>query len=422
VLVTALILAGLAVVILQQLGIGVRNGETRPASVRSAFGEPSIVVLPFEPLGDDAALAALSATLTEEILLVVGRPEMLVVPIPGGGTATAGAPVYELNGSVRETDGIVRITARLVQVDTGTQLWSAAYDVPLAELRSPADQRRVVRAIATVAEPYGPVYDAELARIEGVALEELRTADCIFMYYEYRRVFGAAEYARALECFEHATAVDADNAASWSGRSLLATDGWAHGFGGNAGNALMLEEAREAARRAMDINGNSLHSNLALLGTQYFSGDEFREVADRILATWPENAEAAAYIGSMFILVGETERGRALVELAIEGTLEAPSGYFGSLALAALREQRYDEALAAALRIDAPNWALGQLVLAVAGALGGRADLADRARARLIELDPNLPARLPEVLRAWRVEPALAAEIERGLAAAGLPR
>ncbi len=117
-------------------------------------------------------------------------------------------------------------------------------------------------------------------------------------------------------------------------------------------------------------------------------------------------------------MTGETARGRALVERAIESTPKAPSGYHASTAVAALREERFDDALAAALRIDSPDWALGQLVLAATAALAGRTDLAARARSRMLELDPNVEKSLPEVLRRWRVEPVLAEQLQRGLAAA----
>jgi len=200
----------------------------------------------------------------------------------------------------------------------------------------------------------------------------------------------------------------------------LTTDAWAHDFAGHGGNNASLERAREMARRAMDIDGENLHANLALLAVNYFSGGEFHDVAERILATWPENAEAEGYLGAMFALTGETERGDALVANAIEWTPKVPSGYYASRSLVALREQRYDEALALALRIDAPDWALGHVILAASAALAGRADLAARARARVMELQPTIATSLPEMLRRWRVEPVMAGEIERGFAAAAL--
>ena len=417
VLVATVILAGLGVIVFQQYEVS-RLGSAPPTATTGDGGKPPLVVQAFEDLGQGTALAGLAATLTEELFLLLGRPEVLVVAMEGSNHETSATPAYILNGSIRETDGVARITARLARVDTGTQLWTAAYDEPLAALRSPEGQRRIARRIAVVAEPYGPIFQAELERIGAVAAENLTTQDCVVIYYDYRRVFGAAEHARALDCFQRAAAREPDGAEAWGGLAMLHAEAFAQGFTDERSNPPPLERARDAARHAMDIDGENLHANLALAAVQFFGGGDSRDLAVRVLEAWPENAEAQAYFGSMFILYGDTARGKALVESAIEWTPETPSGYHSSLSLAALREQRYADALASALRIDSPDWALGHLVLAVAGALGGRPDLAARARARALALAPTLETSLPAVLARWRVEPVLAAQIERGFTAA----
>jgi adenylate cyclase len=380
-------------------------------------GRSAIVVHPFEALGGAEGVAALAATLTEEIFLVLDGPERLVVPAEAGGESIIATQGYALTGSVRAMDEEIRITARIVRADTGTQIWSAAYDEPLDVLGSAVGQRRIARLVALATEPYGPVFQAELERIR-FADREPGTRECVLRYYEYRRVFGSAEHARALDCFELAMARDPDSADAWAGLSLLMTDAWAHGFGGQGGSPALLERARETARHAMDIDGENLRANLALASVQYFSGADFRELAERLLAAWPDNAEAQGFVGAMLVLSGETQRGHALVASAIKWTPEVPSGYYASSALAALREHRYDDALAFALRMDSPDWPLGHMIVAAAGALGGRADLAKRARERLIELDPTIAAKLPDLVRRWRIEPVLADELERGFRAA----
>ena len=419
----AVLLAGFTVVVLQQLDVArvARDvpAPPAPAIAVQAGGKPPIVVTPFEDLGGGADLGELGATLTEEILLLLDGPDIFVVATEAGG-ASAQAPTgaaYVLSGSVRETGGAVRITARLVRADTGTQIWSAAYDEPRDALRAPADQRRVARRIAAVAEPYGPIFDAELERVRTLSADALTTNDCELKYYDYRRVLTDARQSEALACFELATVREPESAEAWAGLSLLFTDRFGYGYADPA-EVAPLDRPREAARKAMDIDGDNLHANLALASVQFFSGADFREVAERVLRTWPENGEAQAFLGAMYIVTGETASGRALVERAIESTPKAPSGYHASTAVAALREERFDEALAAALRIDSPDWALGQLVLAATAALAGRADLAARARSRMLELDPNVEKSLPEVLRRWRVEPVLAEQVQRGLAAA----
>jgi TolB-like protein len=413
------VIAAAVTVILFQRGEIASSPHEIPGAAPGLAGRSPIVVHPFESLGGGDDLDALADTLTEETFLVLDGPERLVVATETGGEAVAATPGYALSGSVREMDGEVRITARIALGDSGTQVWSAAYDEPRDALHTAAAQRRIARLIALATEPYGPVFETELERMRVMTAHEPDTRECVLRYYEYRRVLGAAEHAKALDCFELATTREPEVAEAWAGLSLLTADAWAHGFGGAGGSASALERARETARRAMDINGENLHANLALASSQYFSGADFHEVAERVLAEWPENAEAEAFLGAMFLLSGETERGRALVANAIKWTPNVPSGYYASSALGALREGQYDEALAFALRMDSPDWPLGYVIMASAGALGGRADLAKRAREHLVELEPSFATKLPELLRRWRVEPVLAEELERGFAAAG---
>ena len=105
-------------------------------------------------------------------------PERLVVPAEASGE-TSTMPGYVLTGSVRESDGEVRITARIVLGETGTQLWSAAYDEPIDALRSAAGQRRIARLVALATEPYGPIFHAELERMRALTAHEPTTRECV---------------------------------------------------------------------------------------------------------------------------------------------------------------------------------------------------------------------------------------------------
>jgi adenylate cyclase len=421
VLIAAIVLAGLGVVLLQQLELArLTDGSPSIGTSRARLpGKAPIVVRAFEDLGgDEPAVGALAGALREELLLLLDDPRLFVVATQAGDAAgpAAAAGAYVLSGTVRATAGAVRITTRLVAPDSGTQIWSSAYDEPLAPLAAPAAQRALARRIAAVAEPYGPIFESELARLRALPQADLTLADCVLKYYEFRRVLDRVRHGEALACFDAATAREPSSAEGWAGLALLSAEQYAHGY---SDEDTALGTAREAARRALDIDGDNLHANLALAGAQFFGGEDFRPVAERMLARWPDNGEAQAMLGAFFVLAGDTARGRALVDNAIEATARAPSGYHATRALAALRDGNVDEALATALRIDSPDWPLGHLIVAAAAALAGRADLASRARARALELEPTIATSYVELLRRWRVEPVLAADLERGFDAAG---
>jgi adenylate cyclase len=428
VLIAAVVLAGLGVIVLQQRQVSLVTANAPPAvePPERTSGQRPMVVLPFEDLsGGGPAIGALAATLREEILLLLGDPEMFVVATqsaPGGAAVASDVSdaAYVLAGSVRAAGDQVRITARLLESGSGMQLWSTAYDENLGSLREPAGQRRLARRIAAVAEPYGPIFDAEIERVRAVPAAERTLFDCVLSYYEFRRLLDRERHADALACFELATMREPRSAEAWALFSILAMEQDAHGYSGPTGE-IPFDSAREAARRAMDIDGDNLHANLALAGAQFFGGEAFHGVAERVLQMWPDNSEAQGLVGAFFILSGDTSRGLALVDTAIAATEHPPSGYYATRALAALREQRTDDALASALSIDSPDWPVGQVIVAAIAALAGRADLAARARAHALELDPTLETSHLELMRRWRVEPALAAEIARGFEESGRP-
>ncbi len=423
ILIAVVLLAGLGVVLLQQLELSRLTTTLSPAVASRARipGKPPIVVQPFDDLGGESRVAALAATIREELLLLLDDPELFVVATQAGSDAAVSSAAldgYILSGSVRGTAGAIRVTVRLVEPETGRQIWSDAYDEPVTALDEPTEQRALARRISAVAEPYGPIFESEIARLRALPEgAELAVSDCVLKYYEFRRVLARARHADALACFQAATQREPGSAEAWAVLALLAAEQTAHGYAEAA--VAPLDDAREAARRAMDIDGNNLHANLALAGTQYFGGEDFRPLAQRILQSWPDNGEAQAWLGFMFVVSGDTARGRALVERAIASTQRAPSGYHTTLAMAALQEGNADEALMFALRIDSPDWAIGHIIVAASAALAGRADLAARARARAIELDSTLPAGLAAMLRRWQVAPALAAELSRGFDEAG---
>ena len=169
---------------------------------------PRIVVVPFENLSADVALDAFAASMTEEIMLRLDELDLFVIASQAswyGPSKTnldaAAAGGYVLTGSVRGTGKQARITARLIEAETGAQLWTAAYDEPLALDRLPALQERIGHDVVAIAAPYGPIFEAELARARGSA-HAPKLRDCHATYHEYRRRITPAGYEETLECLQ----------------------------------------------------------------------------------------------------------------------------------------------------------------------------------------------------------------------------
>ena len=396
---------------------------------------PRILVLPFANLGGDATFNYVSDGITEEIMLRLSDSDLFVIASQTSwyyrgaddDIGPLGAELdarYALTGTVRNTDDRIRISARLVHAASGAQLWTEAYDEDLSVATMVQIQEKIAgEVVETIAVPYGPIYDQELARAKRKPAEYLDTYDCVLKYYFYRRAFDARLHSDAVACFRRAVVREPGFADAWAGLALLYLDEHAYGYTPQPAADAPLERARESARMALDIDGENNLANLALARVRFFSGDleGFRRSADRVLALDPNNADALALIGTLLALSGSTHDALPLVAKAITLSPRPPGLYYVAQAISALRAGRAEDALNAALRIDAPNWFITPALVAAAASLAGRDDVAQRSAARLLELYPTFPQNAATELAKWQLDPALRETLSGGLRAAGLP-
>jgi TolB-like protein len=396
---------------------------------------PKILVLPFENLSGDSKIDYVADGVTEEIMLRLSDFHLFVIASQTTwsyrGADRAPAAIgeelgarYVLTGTVRNTSDRVRISARLVHAASGAQLWTAAYDEDLSAATLVDIQEKIAREVVeTVAVPYGPIYEQELARATRKPAAHLDTYDCMLKYYAYRRTIDPALHGETLGCFQSAVAREPNFADAWAGLAMLYLDEYAYGYTPQSSAASALDRAREAARKALDIDGDNYLANLALARVRFFGGDleGFARSADRVLNLSHNNAEVLTMLGTLFEISGSTARAQPLIDKVLALSPHPPSLYRVAESIADLRAGRADDALEAALKIDAPNWFIAPLLVAVSAGLAGRTDVAQRAAARLLELYPKFPERFHAEVAKWQVDPALGEPMLRGLLAAGLP-
>lgn len=195
-------------------------------------------------------------------------------------------------------------------------------------------------------------------------------------------------------------------AEAWAGLALLYLDEYGYGYSPQAATSGPLERAREAARTALDIDGENFLVKLALARVRFFSSDleGFSRSADRVLALDQNNAEALALIGTLLAVSGSSERALPLVEKALTLSPHPPGLYYLAQAVTDLRAGRPDDALSWALRIDAPNWFITPLIVAASAGLAQRDDVAARAIAQLLELHPTFAQQARAELAKWQVD------------------
>src|SRR5262249_49984262 len=118
----------------------VRGGKAQGGpSVGAQSGKPCVAVLPFDNLSSDPEQEYFSDGVTEDIItalskyrsiLVVARNSAFALKGRGGDARQIGRDLgakYIVQGSVRRIGPRIRITAQLVETESGQQIWAEQY-------------------------------------------------------------------------------------------------------------------------------------------------------------------------------------------------------------------------------------------------------------------------------------------------------
>lgn len=401
------------------------------ASVPAPAPEPThrtrIAVVPLENLGTTSRLDRLAAGLTEELMLRLDALDLYVIATQADwhrpGKALDGVlgaeHSYVLTGSVRDHAGGTRITVRIIESETGAQIWAAAYDEPPSIEEQPELQAKVARDAAAAAALFGPVFDAELALARRAA-HTLELPDCQTRYRAFRRATDPALFPEAFACFRSLVARQPQLAHAWAGLAMLYVDEHVY-YSGSADGGAAFNRAHAAVRTALELDGTNVLANAALTRYQYYAGDPaFVQSVERTLALDPNNPEMLGLFGILLTAYGDSMHGLELVARAHRLSPQPRPVFNLAHVFADLQHDEPCEALAQARQMDANKWFIAHMVTAAAAGLCGDDAAAAEARTRLLAVEPSFEEHATGLVDIWRFEPRLHDAILTGLRNAGL--
>ena len=332
------------------------RARTARASATAVAEKPqSIAVLPFVNMSGEEENEYFSDGMTEEILNALVKVRGLQVAsrtssfafkdkeidVREVGDRLNAATVLE--GSVRKAGARLRITAQLIDVESGFHLWSETYDRELADVFAIQDE--IARAIV----------DALKLQLAGTGEAPLVTAatanvDAYTKYLKGRFFFnklGELDLRRSLELYQAALAVDPNYAHAYAGIA----DSWMNLADDWVSPHEAYPKARQAARKALELNPALAEAHTALgkvLGWYDWDFNAAELALRRAVASNPKYADAHWGLGSVLPANGRLEEALSAMQDAL--ALDPLSALFsGWVARMLVYLRRYDDAIAQCL-------------------------------------------------------------------------
>lgn len=296
-----------------------QSGEAQPSAARA-----SIAVMPFVNMSSMERMGYLGDGLAEEILNLLAKLNELQVAARTSSfyfkdkdvdIATIGEHLgvdHVLEGSVRHDDGMVRVTAQLIDVNNGYHLWSETYDRELQNVLPLQDE---------IASKIVDTLQVLLSTNSRNALSRSQTLDpATYDYYLQGKAFlrmppDAASLESALTMFE---------------KSVESDPGFADAFAGLCDSLLGLynidldmakfRQAEAACQHALVLDRRAAPVYIALGNLYLSSGQYDQAITEFNTAISLSNSPADAYLGlaNTYVQNNEPELAQQAYQSAID--------------------------------------------------------------------------------------------------------
>ena len=364
--------------------------------------KPSIAVLPFVNMSDDAEQEFFADGITEDIITALSRISGLLVVARHSTMVYKGKAVdvrevgreqgvrHVLEGSVRKDSNRVRVSAQLIDATTGNHEWAERYDRELDDIFEVQDD--ITKKVTTE-------LDVQLARGEQARIWARGTSNL----QAWQNILKAAPLSdehvkesnvEAQRLADEAVRLDPTYAMAWV---IL---GWTHWedalWGWGDAHDSSMTTALSCAERALECDSESPDA-FALLGFIHLTNKDTEkaiELTKKAVALSPNHAGNVALAGLAMISGGEQKSGVVLMKRAIRLSPIHPQWYLSVIGAVHHSDGEQDEAIRIFRECVAkePNTTVHKVWLVSALIEAGELEKAKSLAAEVLEIEPDFSA------------------------------
>jgi adenylate cyclase len=401
------------------------------AGVRRTFSpQTTVAVLPFDNLSSDPEQEHVADGITEDLITVLSHDHDLQVVARNSVFAFKGRPGdvrtigrqldarYVVEGSVRRAGDRIRVTAQLVEADSGRHLWAERYDRAFGDVFALQDE--IVDNIRVRIAP--TVRSSEEQRLAGVRPDHLDAWELLHRARWHGNRHTVDDLRVAIELAERALTLS-PSAAAHMDLTRYWTDLWLQGW--DADGRAPQGQQREHAEAAYEMAPDDAFVLAHVAHARSYTGatSEALALARRGVERNPHSALTWTFLAHCLFFDGQHDEA---VEAATEawrlGAYEAWRWNVATvLAYAHYLRRAYEPAIRWATEaLSVTDYLQAQTILAAALAQAGRLGDARVHLARLTETRPGLTAGAFRRRLRWRRREDVD-HFLRGVVAAGLP-
>ena len=335
------------------MGNGVQHSVREYPELKIS-AKPSIAVLPFTNMSTEADQEYFSDGLTEDIITELSRFHDLHIIARHSSFSYKGKSIdarvigqeldvrYLVEGSVRKSGNLLRVTAQLIDCATGHHLWAERYDEKLVEVFTVQDDitEKIVSALAIKVEDDTLESSKRKRTGHQDAYDYVLRGDAVMM--EFTREGSML----AKQNYQKAIQIDASCTRAYVGMAFSYLSDWGFLLDSTPD---ILDRAVEFARKAVELDDTESRSHWVLAYVLTFHRDykEARAHQQKAIAMNPNDADIISKMGYVLPLLGESEEAIELGEKAARLNPYHPDWYKTLLGIAYYSARRYEEAIAA---------------------------------------------------------------------------
>ena len=309
-----------------------RAGPELASQPRRSHVGPVLYVEPVKVVGTPGPDTISVATLRERLLDAFARFDDVnivsdlapAIHVTNSTPGEAQAPDYRLATLVRfYGDRSASLMFRLLDVDDGTIVWSRSFDQLRPTDEAAAMKARVIRGVAMpLLQPFGVIHARERLRLANAdAADPYR---CLLESHDYLRSFDKTRHAAARACLERAVAKDPTLASGYIQLARVYLREHQFGIDVRPNDPPALDRAFELAYRGLELKPNSARAHFVLFDLDLARGDfaAAKPAGERAVALNPNDMPVVFHYGALLVLLGEVEKGEAIVrEIASESAV-----------------------------------------------------------------------------------------------------